>query len=148
MPLMPKLVAAVLLLSSCMAYAQTPYPDDAVFQGLGGKQGIKQIVETFFGIVLADVRIKDSFESADILQSKARIAEQFCELSGGPCQFAGKYKGRDMKSVHEDFKLTNAHFNALTEDLQIAMERNHIPTSISNKLIAKLAPMQRDIVTK
>jgi truncated hemoglobin YjbI len=145
---MLKLVGATVLLSCSLSQAQTPYPDDAVYQGLGGKQGISQIVETFFSIVLADPRIKDTFDGADIKQSKTRIAEQFCELSGGPCQFSGKYKGRDMRSVHEDLKLTNAHFNALTEDLQIAMERNHIPTSVSNKLIAKLAPMQRDIVTQ
>jgi hemoglobin len=36
----------------------------------------------------------------------------------------------------------------LAEDLQIAMEKNQIPSSISNKLVAKLAPMQRPIVSK
>ena len=139
--------AAGLLLAASTALAQTPYPDDAVYRGLGGKEGIKRIVETFFGIVLADPRTKETFDGADIDQSKRRLGEQFCELSGGPCKFTGKYKGRDMRSVHEDLKLNNAHFNALAEDLQIALERNGVATSVSNKLVAKLAPMQRDIVT-
>jgi hemoglobin len=55
---------------------------------------------------------------------------------------------RDMKTVHQDLQITNAMFNALAEDLQIAMEQHNVPSSISNKLVAKLAPMQRDIVTK
>ena len=55
---------------------------------------------------------------------------------------------RDMTTVHQDLKITNAMFNALTEDLQIAMERHNVPNSVANKLVAKLAPMQRAIVTK
>ena len=74
-----------------------------------------------------------------------------------PCKYTGKYHDkamdgvgpvRDMKSVHQDLQITNAMFNALAEDLQIAMEQHNVPSSVSNKLVAKLAPMQRDIVTK
>ena len=96
----------------------------------------------------ADARIKETFVDTDMKQLAQRLAEQFCELSGGPCRYTGKYKGKDMESVHADLKITNAQFNALAEDLQIAMERNNVPSSVSNKLIAKLAPMQRAIVTK
>lgn len=53
-----------------------------------------------------------------------------------------------MKEVHAGLKVTNAQFNALAEDLQIAMERNSVPSYVQNKLVAKLAPMQRAIVTK
>ena len=53
-----------------------------------------------------------------------------------------------MSDAHEGMGISNAHFNALAEDLQIAMENNHISSSISNKLVAKLAPMQRPIVSK
>jgi len=53
-----------------------------------------------------------------------------------------------LKTVHQDLQITNAMFNALAEDLQIAMEQHNVPSSVALKLIAKLAPMQRDIVTK
>nr|WP_315397275.1 group 1 truncated hemoglobin [uncultured Duganella sp.] len=149
-----------LLLACALALAQTPqtpYPDDKVYQGLGGKEGIKKIVDTFIPIVLADPRIKHGFADFDMEQLNVRLREQFCELAGGPCKYTGKYRDktmdgvgtvRDMATVHQDLKVTNAMFNALTEDLQIAMERNGVPTSVANKLIAKLAPMQRDIVTQ
>lgn len=146
---MRKLLGASLLASAFMApaVAQTPYTNDAVYRGLGGTDGIVKIVDTLFEITLADPRIKDTFDGFDIPVVKARLVEQICEFAGGPCKYTGKYKDRDMKTVHEDMKLNNMHFNALAEDLQIAMERNNVPTSVSNKLIAKLAPMQRDIVT-
>jgi len=153
-------VAAVmtgLLLASSLAVAQTPYTDDTVYQGLGGKQGIKKIVDTFIPLVLADPRIKDNFADFDMDQLNVRLQEQICEFAGGPCKYTGKYRDktmdgvgtvRDMTTVHQDLKITNAMFNALTEDLQIAMERHNVPNSVANKLVAKLAPMQRAIVTK
>lgn len=146
-----------LLLASSLAMAQTPYAEDSTYQGLGGKEGIKKIVDTFVTLITTDPRIKDSFTDFDLPQLNQRLQEQFCEFAGGPCKYTGKYHDkamdgvgpvRDMKSVHQDLQITNAMFNALTEDLQIAMEQHNIPSSVSNKLVAKLAPMQRDIVTK
>ena len=152
-----KLVSCGLLLVSSLALAQTPYTEDSTYRGLGGKEGIKKIVDTFVTLITTDPRIKDSFTDFDLEQLNVRLQEQFCEFAGGPCKYTGKYHDkamegvgpvRDMKTVHQDLKITNAMFNALAEDLQIAMEQHQVPSSVSNKLVAKLAPMQRDIVTK
>jgi truncated hemoglobin YjbI len=151
-----KLAVAGLGLASSLALAQTPYTEDSTYQGLGGKDGIKKIVDSFLTLVLADPRIKDNFADFDIPQINQRLQEQFCEYAGGPCKYNGKYHDkamegvgpvRDMKSVHQDLKISDKMFNALAEDLQIAMEQNNVPTRYSNKLIAKLAPMHGDIVT-
>jgi hemoglobin len=53
-----------------------------------------------------------------------------------------------MTSVHIDMQITNAMFNALVEDLQVAMDERKVPFSMQNKLLHKLAPMQRQIVTR
>ena len=37
------------------------------------------------------------------------------------------------------------HFNALVEDLQIAMDKRGIPFRAQNQLPAKLVPMHREI---
>jgi truncated hemoglobin YjbI len=140
---MRKVIGAGLLMAASAAHAQ----NDSLYRDLGGEAGLKRIVNTMFEIVLADDRIKETFDGFDIAQTKARLALQLCELSGGPCKFKGVGKNRDMKSAHEDLKLTDKHFNALTEDLQIAMERNQVPTRVSNRLVARLAPMHGDIVT-
>ncbi|MEB0032786.1 group 1 truncated hemoglobin [Undibacterium sp. RTI2.1] len=145
-----KLVKAAIIFSfgisttiaTTSAFAQTTL--DAVYQGLGGKEGINKIVADFLPIVLADDRIKDAFKETDMERLGLMLAEQFCALTGGPC----KYSGKDMQEAHKGMNINNAQFNALAEDLQIAMEKNNIPSSVSNKLVAKLAPMQRPIVTK
>ncbi|SHH46317.1 group 1 truncated hemoglobin [Massilia sp. CF038] len=137
-----KLVGAGMLAMATLGAAHAA--DDATFQGLGGKAGIKKIVATFIPLIQADPRIKESFTDIDMKNLALRLEEQFCVLSGGPCE----YKGKDMKEIHDGLNITNAQFNALAEDLQIAMEQVGIASRYQNKLVAKLAPMQRDIVTK
>ena len=132
------------LLSMASAVAQTAAVDDVIFQGLGGKVGIQKIVGTLVTLIKSDARISESFKDSDMKNVAMRLEQQFCELGGGPC----KYEGKTMVDVHDGLNITNAQFNALAEDLQLAMERNAVTSRIQNKLIAKLAPMQRGIVTK
>jgi hemoglobin len=137
-----KLAGAALL--SLATLAPVHAADDSTYQGLGGRQGIKNVVATLVTLIQADPRIRESFSDSDMKHVAMRLEEQFCALSGGPC----KYEGEPMKEIHGGLKVTNAQFNALAEDLQIAMERHGVPSRVQNKLVAMLAPMQRDIVTK
>ncbi len=139
-----KILTAMLcsLLLATSAQAQAPAADDATYQGLGGQQGIKNIVGTFIKLVLADERINANFKDTDKVNLAKRLGEQFCELSGGPC----KYGGKSMVDIHDGLNVTTAQFNLLTEKLQMAMEQYDVPSRIQNKLVAKLAPMHRDIV--
>ena len=143
-------LAVCLPLAFCALTLVTPLTraadvaDDSVFQQFGGKPGIDKVVSDFLPLLLADVRIKDTFKDADIERLGVLLAEQFCQLTGGPC----KYSGKSMQESHRDMQINSAQFYALAEDLQIAMEKNGIAQSAQNKLVAKLAPMQRAIVTK
>ncbi len=135
-------LACVGLLAGTVTVAMAQ--DDAMYQGLGGKPGIKKIVDNLLPMLLADPRIKESFVDIDMKNLAMRLEEQVCQLSGGPC----KYGGKDMREIHDGLNITNAQFNALAENLQVAMDKAGVASRIQNKLMAKLAPMQREIVTK
>jgi len=135
-------VIALGLSLQTMAFAETT--NDAVYQGLGQKEGIARFVQDFVEIITTDHRISAAFAETDKERLGFMLTEQFCELSGGPC----KYSGKDMSTAHQQMHITNAQFNALAEDLQIAMDKHGVASSVQNKLIAKLAPMQRAVVTK
>lgn len=125
---------------SC-AYAQA---SDGFYDDLGGKAGVRKISEQLLRVARTDSRIKAQFVDLDEERFLEKLSEQICELSGGPCQYSGKR----MEVIHEGMKVTVAQFNALAEDLQQVMTEQAIPNSIQNRLIAKLAPMQRAIVGK
>ena len=122
----------------------TPMADTKVFEAFHGKDGIDRIVETFVERNFADPRIKDFFAAADKVRLKRTLKEQFCYILGGGCD----YTGRDMKETHKDQGTTNSDMKALIENLQFAMDQEKVPFAMQNKVLAKLAPQQKDIVER
>jgi hemoglobin len=135
-----RLVAvSALLLISAGARA-----DKTLYESMGGEPALRSAVEHFADLVQTDDRINFTFAEADMSKFKKLIFEQLCNLSGGPCQ----YTGRDMRTSHAKLNINNAEFNALAEDLYMALDRAGIPYRLQNKLMALLAPMQHDIVRR
>ena len=50
-----------------------------------------------------------------------------------------------MVAAHKGLGIERSAFNALVEDLQLAMDARKIPFRAQNRLLAKLAPMHREI---
>lgn len=121
-----------------------PIEDPAVFAAFGGEAGIARIVDGLILRIQQDVRIEGIFRASDWPRLRRTLIEQFCYLLGGPCD----YTGRDMASVHRDHGVTTREFNALVENLQAAMDAEGVPFPMQNRLLARLAPIQRDVVTR
>jgi hemoglobin len=117
---------------------------DTLFEQIGGESVLKSAVDEFAKIVLDDNRINFAFAGTNMDVFKSRLYSQLCQLSGGGCQ----YTGRDMRTAHAKLNIKNAQFNALTEDLYNAMDKVGVSYRVQNKLVALLAPMQKDIVKK
>lgn len=115
--------------------------DDSLYKEFGGQPGLVKIIDDFYNLLLVDSRTKPYFDGAPIKRVKQKLAEQFCVLLDGPCV----YTGRTMKRAHEGQNIDRAAFDALVEDLQTAMDKNGVPFREQNKLLAKLAPMYRDV---
>jgi hemoglobin len=118
--------------------------DAALYASLGERPGIQRIVDDLAVLWLDDARIKDDFDNINMDHLKLRLVDQLCEVSGGPCH----YKGRPMGPSHKGLHINQAKFDAVVEDLQTAMDQQGIPFRVQNRLLARLAPMERDIVTR
>jgi hemoglobin len=68
----------------------------SLYERLGGYPAITAVVDDFVGNVAADRRINRFFARANVGRLKARLVEQICQGTGGPCV----YTGGDMRSVH------------------------------------------------
>ena len=118
-----------------------PAPD-ALYQQLGGHRGLVTLMDDFMIRLLADPRMNLFFKDVDHPHVKEQLVAQFCEVLGGPC----KRKGPDMKTAHDGFDVTRGDFNALVDVLQQSMDARDIPFATQNRLLARLAPMHREIV--
>lgn len=136
------LLGAALLGGSVQAQTAAAPTDDALYQQLGAKPGLVKLMDDFMQRLLADPRMNPFFKDVDQAHVKAQLVDQICEVSGGPC----KLKGPDMKRAHAGMDITKSNFNALVEVLQQSMDAQGIPFGAQNRLLAKLAPMHRDIV--
>ncbi len=119
----------------------TPMQGTETFEAFGGKEGLTKIMDDFMIGLVADPRTKPFFDNDKKDFIKAMLVEQMCELMNGGC----KYPGRDMKASHANMKVNREAFNALVEQFQFAMDKHDVPFSAQNKLLAKLAPMYREI---
>ena len=70
------------------------------------------------------------------------LAQLVWRISGGGCV----YTGLSMKQAHQDIDVARSDFNALVEALQAAMDAQGVPFATQNRLLARLAPLHRDIV--
>jgi hemoglobin len=140
--LMKKLfaISALLLASISASFAQN---NDALYQALGQKAGLSALMDDFMVRLMADARLQPFFKETNQTNFKTQLADQLCQVSGGPCA----YKGADMKSSHSNMDINKTHFNALVEVLQLSMDAKGIAFSAQNQLLARLAPMNRDIIT-
>jgi hemoglobin len=140
-------ITAVLTALSSAPLLGQAMKEKSLYERLGKKPAITAVVDEFVGRVAADSRINAFFQATAsdpkrLKAFKAKLVDQICQASGGPC----KYKGKDMKSAHMGMHITGAHFDALVEDLVGALDTFKVGEHEKQQLLGALGPMKGDIV--
>lgn len=117
---------------------------DPLFHALGGTAGITAVYEQFVTRVKADPRIGHQFKDVRSSHLVKQLSTFTCVTLQGPCS----YDGETMKKSHAELGITRADFNALVEVLQDALDAQAVPFPVQRALLARLAPMHRDIITR
>jgi hemoglobin len=114
----------------------------SLYERLGGTNAIHSIADTLIDRVVADPRLGRSFKDTKIARIKEKLAEQLCELTGGPCQ----YTGDPMRETHAGHHISESEFYGMVETLRAILRERHTGITETNQLLRLLAPMKRDIV--
>jgi len=136
------LVSAVAAAVFACALSNTGAAASTLYERLGGYDAIQAVVDQTITNVAADHRINKFFAHADIPHLRRALADQICAASGGWCIYAG----RDMKTAHAGMHIHGRHFNALVQDLGMALSKFKVPAQEQHELVAILAPLKGDIV--
>ncbi len=132
-------VGMLTLLAGCSLGTRS---SPSLFDALGGMPGIETLVAAVVDEAHADPRFGDLFEQADRQHLREQLAIQICELADGPCS----YEGLDMVAAHSGMRISRAEFNWFVEDAQIAMDRVGLAWTTQNRLLARLAALQPQII--
>jgi hemoglobin len=119
-------------------------PDAELLAAFGNQAGVAKLADLFVEKMRTDARIGHYFEKTKLPLLKQQLADQICQVLAGPCV----YDGDTMKASHADMKVSRADSLAQVELLQEAMDAQGVPFAAQNRLLARLAPMYRDIVTR
>ncbi len=119
-------------------------PDPELLNAFGGKEGLFKLASVFIDKMRADARIGHYLEKTKLPRFKTQLGDQLCQLLAGPCV----YDGDSMKAAHADLNISKADSFRQVELLQASMDELAIPFAVQNKLLARLAPMYRDIITR
>jgi len=116
----------------------------SLYDRLGRRDAIAGVVKDFVEERVAkDKRINAMFANTNIPDLEAKLIDQICEASGGPC----KYTGKDMKTTHAGLNIKDADWSALVEDLKASLDHFRVGPQEQKDLLGALAGMHDDIVT-
>ena len=132
----------VLALSLLLLAAPAAGAKASLYDRLGGQIGVAAIAGSLIDRVSADPMLGRSFRDSKLERIKKLLAEQICDLSGGPCH----YSGDSMKEVHAGHHISEAEFYGMVADLRDVLRERHVSQGATNELLRLLAPMKRDVV--
>ncbi len=135
-----KMTIALGFMLFCVACANTP--KQTLYDELGQYEGIDNIVRELIFIIAQDERVKPRYKGVNLQHFKKGLSDYICQLADGPCQ----YENENMKQVHAGHNYTNTEFNAIVDNLILAMEKRGVPVGVQNRLLAKLAPDYKNVV--
>ncbi len=116
--------------------------DASLYDALGGQAGIESLVDVYVERLATSPASARSFEGSNRPRIKQHLAAQLCQLAGGPC----RYESDSMVLVHANLGITEREFFAGVESLRRLLRERGVPLGATNRLLALLAPMKRDIV--
>ena len=117
---------------------------NSLYQKLGGKGAISAVVDAFYVKVLADARIKDFFADINMEKQHRKQKEFLSAAFGGPIAWTGK----DMRKAHSNITLTEAHFNAVAENLVATLNDFKIKQELIDQVVAIALSVKNDVLNR
>ena len=128
--------------ASCSVWDDMFGAEETLYDRIGGAAGADQITDQFIANVIADEWVGGRFARADMEIFKRLLAEQLCQLTGGPCV----YSGRSMREAHEDMGITLREFAIVERHFAAALEAAGVAGDDKKTITRALKGMRDDIV--
>jgi len=96
-----------------------------LYERIGGQAAVDAAVDIFYRKVLADDRISHFFDTVDMDAQAGKQKAFLTMVFGGP----NGYTGKDMREGHKHMNLTEAHFDAVVENLAATLTELGVASS-------------------
>ena len=116
--------------------------NQSLFERLGGTEKITQIAGDLVDNHLINKAVSPRYADSDITKLKNGAATFFIAGTGGP----GVYEGKDMLATHKGMNISAIEFNAVLDDVLLAMDKNDVAQREQEEVLFILYGMRSEIV--
>jgi len=139
--------AVILLLltlcSSCSVFTIGPSAaSQSLYLAIGQQPVLEKIVDNLITIIGQDDVVFDHFAESNVSHFRKKLTIFLCHITDGPCQ----YTGDTMQDIHRGMQISANQFNHFVELFIEAMNISDIKYPLQNKLLARLAPLRKNII--
>ena len=114
----------------------------AIYDEIGGKDGVAVAVDVFYEHVLGDEVLAPYFDGADMRRQKAHLRAFLATALGGP----EVYAGRSMAVAHAGLRITHDAFDRVVGHLVATLTALGVAQATIGAIGGRLAPLRADIV--
>jgi hemoglobin len=125
----------LLVLTACSLQAAPTASAGTLYEDLGGEAGVIAVIDQFLWHLADDEKVSHYFVETNLERFRSKLIEYVCQVAAGPCT----YSGDSMERTHANMGVSIADFNVTVESLMHAMQSQHIPTGVQNRLLKALA---------
>lgn len=116
--------------------------DRSLYDRLGGRGAIEDVVGAFYDRVLSDESVNHHFEDTDVTRLRAHQVQFVSAVTGGPVECAGD----DTRAAHEGRGITDAEFDAVADHFDAALEANGASEEDRERVSAEVEALRPEIV--
>jgi hemoglobin len=132
------------------ALAQQPAAKAPLYERLGGLKGISVVVDDFIDRLVVNKTlnrnpaINAGRRSSPAPYLKVQVSQLVCEVTGGPCKYAGK----DMKSSHAHLNISEKEWAVMAGEFKKSLDKFKVPAAEQGELFEIVGKTKADIVIR
>lgn len=125
--------------------------ESTLYERMGGKEKLQEVLHYFHGLLLEDERVKGFFASLDMGKHLEQQMNFIIRIAGGSCGCScqcgkGSSTGSVMKKAHEKLQINSMQFDIFMDHLVSSFRNCHVNEREIQELVALLQPMKQEIV--
>jgi len=131
-----------------VASAAAAAPQKSLYDRLGGAYPISVVVDDFIdrllvnGTLNANPAIDAARQRVPKQGLKFHVTTLVCQVTGGPCQYAG----REMQAAHAHLNISEKEWQAMLADFRTTLDKFSVPAAEQGELVTIVNSTKADIV--
>ncbi|MFB6191876.1 MAG: truncated hemoglobin [Haloarculaceae archaeon] len=117
---------------------------DTLYERLGGREGIRSVVDDFYDRLLADEELGPFFEGSDMEKLRRTQTDFLCEAAGGP----ETYDAEPVREAHLHVPFTPAHIQRAVELLYESLDEFDVPEEDADAVVGAVAAYEEELLAR